>query len=357
VRGPGGSGLEKALEIVRERGSPAQLCVVSHGRIVLNEAFGCQPDSLFFLFSASKPLVALLVHLLAERGQLALDDRVAAYWPQFGRAGKQEITIRQVLQHRSGLPVARGFALDALAMTDWSASVRALEAATPSFPPGSVPAYHVLSYGFILGELVQRVTGAPVRDVLQSELLGPLGLRDSYLGLPAGQWHRHVPVAGRGPAELATQLMINRQAVRQAVIPAASVSATAYDLARLYQALLAGGELDGTRVLQPETISQATSPSSDGEVDRYLKLPVRWSEGFQLGGERAGRTRFGGGSGPMGALASRTAFGHNGSYVCIGWADPQRQVAVGYLTASLVSRSAGSRHMAAVSDAILTEFS
>lgn len=357
MRGPGGSGLEKALEIIRERGSPAQLCVVARGRIVLNEAFGCRPDSLFFLFSASKPLVALLVHLLAERGQLALDDRVAAHWPQFGQHGKQEITIRQVLQHRSGLPVVRGMARDALAMTNWAASVRALEAAAPSFPPGSVPAYHVLSYGFILGELVQRVTGVPVRDVLQSELLGPLGLRDSYLGLPAGQWHRHVPVSGRGPAELATQLVINRPAVRQAVIPAASVSATAYDLARLYQALLAGGELDGGRVLQPETIRQATSPSSDGEVDRYLKLPVRWSEGFQLGGERAGRTRLGGGSGPMGALASRTAFGHNGSYVCIGWADPQREVAVGYLTACLVSRPAGARHMAAVSDAILSEFS
>jgi CubicO group peptidase (beta-lactamase class C family) len=357
VPGPRASGLQRAIALVRERGSPAQLCVVARGRIVLNEAFDCRPDSLFFLFSASKPLVALLVHLLAERGQLALDDRVAAHWPEFAQGGKQDITIRQVLQHRSGLPVARGFALDALMMTNWAASVRALEVASPSFPPGSVPAYHVLSYGFILGELVQRVTGAPVRDVLQSELLGPLGLRDSYLGLPAAHWHRHVPVAGRGPAELATQLMINRQAVRQAVIPAASVSATAYDLARLYQALLAGGALDGVRVLRPETIAQAASPSSDGEVDQYLKLPVRWSEGFQLGGERAGRTRLGGGSGPMGALASQTTFGHNGSYVCLGWADPQRDVAVGYLTACLVSRSAGARHMAAVSDAILSEFS
>jgi CubicO group peptidase (beta-lactamase class C family) len=357
VPGPRNSGLEKALQLIRERGSPAQLCVAAHGRIVLNEAFGCRQDSLFFLFSACKPLVALLVHRLAERGELALDDRVAAHWPQFGQGGKQDITIRQVLQHRSGLPVVRGFALDALAMTDWAASVRALELATPSFPAGSVPAYHVLSYGFILGELVQRVTGAPVRDVLQAELLGPLGLQDTYLGLPGGQWHRHVPVAGRGPAELATQLVINRKAVRQAIIPAASVSATAHDLARLYQALLAGGELDGVRVLRPETIRQATSPSSYGEVDQYLKLPVRWSAGFQLGGERAGRTRLGGGPGPMGALSSPTTFGHNGSYVCLGWADPERDVAVSYLTARLVSRSAGARHMAAVSDAILSEFS
>jgi CubicO group peptidase (beta-lactamase class C family) len=355
--GPGGGAFHKALGLIRKRGCPAQLCIAARGQVVLNEAFSCRPDSLFFLFSASKPLVALLVHQLAERGDLALDDRVAEHWPQFGQAGKQDITIRQVLQHRSGLPVARSMARDAIAMTNWAASVRALELASPSFPPGSVPAYHVISFGFILGELVQRVTGTPVREVLKAELLGPLGLADSYLGLPAGQWHRNVPVSGSGAAEMVTQVVINRRATRQAVIPAASVSATAYDLARLYQALLAGGQVDGVRVLQPETIRQATTPSSDGEIDRYLKLPVRWSEGFQLGGERAAPARVGGGPGPTGALASRAAFGHNGSYVCIGWADPERQVAVGYLTGRLVSRSAGARHMAAVSDAILSEFS
>jgi CubicO group peptidase (beta-lactamase class C family) len=357
VPGPGDGGLEKAINLIRERGSPAQLCVLARGEVVADESFGCQPDALFFLFSASKPLVALLVHLLAERGELRLDDPVAAHWPEFGRRGKQDITVRQVLQHRGGLPVARSMALDALAMTDWAASVRALEEAAPSFPPGSVPAYHVISYGFILGELVQRVTGTPVREFLRSELLAPLGLRDTHLGLPAGLWPRHVPVAGRGPAELATQVVVNRRATRAAVIPAASVSATARDLARLYQALLNGGELGGTRVLRPETVRQATMPSSDGETDRYLKLPVRWSEGFQLGGERTARARLGGGSGPMGAQASRAAFGHNGSYVCLGWADPERQIAVGYLTARLVSRAAGARHMAAVSDAILSEFS
>jgi CubicO group peptidase (beta-lactamase class C family) len=353
VPGQGDGGLEKAINLVRERGSPAQLYVLARGRVAADVSFGCRADSLFFLFSASKPLVALLVHMLGERRELALDDPVAKYWPEFGRHGKQDITIRQVLQHRSGLPVARSMARDAVAMTDWTASVRALERAAPSFPPGSVPAYHVISYGFILGEVVQRVTGLPVSDVLRRRLLEPLGLRDTYLGLPAGQWARRVPVSGRGPAELATQLVINRRATRQAVIPAASVSATARDLAWLYQALLNGGERDGARVLTPETIRQATAPSSDGEIDRYLKLPVRWSEGFQLGGERKASVRLGGGPGPMGALASRTTFGHNGSYVCLGWADPARQIAVGYLTARLVSRAAGARHMAAVSDAIL----
>jgi CubicO group peptidase (beta-lactamase class C family) len=353
VPGDRTASLASAITLIQERGGPAQICVIARGQVVLDQTFECRPDALFFLFSASKPLVALAVHMLAERAALSLDDPVARYWPAFGQRGKQDITIRPVLQHRSGLPVARSRAADALAMTHWNASVRALELATPAYPPGQVPAYHVLSYGFILGELVQRVTGTSVQDFVHAELLGPLGLRDTYLGLPEEHWPRHVPIRGRGPAELATQLVINRRATRQAVIPAASVSATARDVARLYQAMLNGGELSGTRVLRAETIRHATTPSSDGETDRYLKLPVRWSEGFQLGGQRNASGRLGGGPGPMGAFASRTAFGHNGSYVCIGWADPQRQVAVGYVTGRLVSRGAGARHLASVSDAIL----
>jgi len=345
--------LASAIDLIRERGYPAQICVSLRGQIVLDEAFGCSRDALFFLFSASKPLVALAVHMLAERGALSLDEPVARYWPSFGQRSKETITIRQVLQHRSGLPVARSFIRDAVAMTDWDASVRALEQATPRYPPGQVPAYHVLSYGFLLGELVQRVTGVAIRDFVATELLAPLGLRDTYLGLPADQWSRHVLVRGHSGAELATQLVINRRATRQAVIPAASVSATARDLARLYQALLNGGELGGRRVLRPETIESATALSSDGEVDRYLKLPVRWSAGFQLGGERKASARLGGGPGPMGGLASPASFGHNGSYVCLGWADPERQVAFGYVTGLLVNRRIGAAHMAAVSDAVL----
>jgi CubicO group peptidase (beta-lactamase class C family) len=344
---------DQATALVAARGGPAQLCVLRRGEVVLDRTFGCSPDSLFFLFSASKPLVALLVHQLAERGVLSLDDPVADYWPEFAQQGKAAITIRQVLQHRAGLPVAATMPGDAIAMTNWALSVRNLERARPAYPPGRVPAYHVISYGFLLGELLQRVTGEPVRDVLAAQLLEPLSLHDTYLGLPPAQWPRHVPVGGRGPAEIATALVVNTRVVRGAVIPAASVSATARDLARLYQALLDGGQRNGVRVLEPETILRARAPSSDGEVDQYLKLPVRWSEGFQLGGERPGPSRAGGGYSPMGRRASATTFGHNGSYVCIGWADPERQLAVGYLTGRLVSRAAGARHMSEVSDAII----
>jgi CubicO group peptidase (beta-lactamase class C family) len=345
-------GLEKATNLITERGSPAQLCVYARGRLVLNEPFGCGSDSQFFLFSAGKPIVSLAVHLLAQRGALALDDPVAAHWPEFGQRGKQAITIRQVLQHRGGLPVARGMPLDALVMTDWDASIRAVEQAAPAYPPGQVVAYHILTFGFILGEVVRRVTGVPVRDFMATDLLGPLGVSDVHLGLPPALWDRRVPVSGHGPAERITQLVINRRATRQAAIPAASVSATASGMARLYQALLDGGE----PVFRPETIAAARQPSSDDEIDRYLHLPIRWSQGFQLGGARPGDARVGGGFAPMGSLASRTAFGHNGSYVCLAWADPERQIAMAYLTGRLVSRAVGARHMSEVSDAVLEEF-
>lgn len=334
--------------LIRARRGAAQLCVIQRGQVVLDRAYGCRDDSLFWLFSASKPLVALAVHLLAERGQLSLDEPVASYWPEFGQRGKQAITIRHVLQHRGGLPVARSMAADALSMADWEASIRAIETAKPSLPPGEGPAYHILTFGFILGELVQRLSGVPLAEFVQTSFLGRLRLDDSFLGLPDEQWHRHVPVRGRDPGRWISQLVINRPVTRRAVIPAAGLSATARDVARLYQALLGGGSIDGVRVISPETLAVATTPSSDGELDRFLKLPVRWAAGFQLGGERGVL----GGSGAMGGLASKQTFGHNGSYACLAWADPQRELVMAYLTNLLVTRAAGTRHMAAVSDAV-----
>jgi CubicO group peptidase (beta-lactamase class C family) len=309
---------------------------------------GCPPDALFWLFSASKPYVALLVHLLAERGKLSLDDPVARYWPQFAAVGKESITIRQVLQHRAGLPVARSRTLDALAMPDWAYSVRCIEQARPSWPPGEVAAYHYISYGFILGELVRRVSGAGLPEFLAAEFLRPLGLNDTHLGLPRALWSRHVPIRGRGVAGLVSQTFVNRMRTREAVIPAAGVSATARDVARFYLALLRGGVLGGVRVLQAGTVDEARRPSCDGETDRFLRLPMRWSQGFQLGGPDRDRAAC-----PMGQLSSRLTFGHNGSNCCIAWADPERDVVAAYLTNILSAGPEGARHQAEVSDAII----
>ena len=341
--------LADAVRLIEARGVPAQLCVIRDGRTILDCSVNCRPDDLFWLFSTSKPFVALLVHKLAEESALGLDHGVARYWPEFAQRGKHGITIRHVLQHRSGLPVIRGALGDALAMTDWERSVRNIERAAPRHQPGGGPAYHFVSYGFILGELVRRVTGAPVSDALENTFLKPLGLGDTHLGLPPQLWARHVDVQGEGAPGRLTQAIVNRRATRQAVIPAAGISATARDVARFYQALVQGGELGGVRVLRPETIAAATRPSSHGELDQFLRLRIRWSQGFQLGGPVPGRLT----SHPMGDRSGPGTFGHNGSNTCVAWADPVRRLAVAYLTSRIPAGAGRARHPSQVSDAIL----
>ena len=344
--------LDGALRLVRERGGTAQLVVLKDGAVLLDRTFGCAPDGLFWTFSASKPFVALLVHLLAQRGRLSLDDPVARSWPGFAARGKGEVTLRQVLQHRSGLSTARGMLGDALAMADWDRSLRALERARLRRPPGSAPAYQAIAYGFILGEVVRRVSGTPPERLLRRELLDPLGLDDLHLGLPDELWRRHVPLRGSGPGGRATQGIVNRRATRRAVIPAAGVSATARDLARFYQALLDGGVggADGVRVLEEATVLEARRRSTaEGEMDLEIKRPVRWAQGFQLGGFSAHPV----GRPVMGRLSAPETFGHNGSSCCIGWADPTRGLAFAYLTDVLPRRREGARHFSAVADALL----
>ena len=181
--------LARVIEVeglVRARGARASLCVLRDGRVLLDRSFGGPPDALFWIFSASKPFVALLVHQLAVRGTVDLDAPVARYWPEFAGGGKGAVTVRHVLQHRSGFATARGFAGDALAMTDWPRAIRAIERARLRWVPGEVAAYQPIVYGHILGELVRRVTGTSVASLLSSEFLGPLGLTDTFLGLPPG---------------------------------------------------------------------------------------------------------------------------------------------------------------------------
>ncbi|WP_236794169.1 serine hydrolase [Amycolatopsis sp. GM8] len=333
--------LHAAVKLVEQRGRVAQLCVLRGDEVLLDRSFGCAPDALFWIFSASKPYTAVLVHLLAERGQFDLGAPMAKYWPEFARRGKDGITIRQVLQHRSGLATGGSALGDALAMTDWRRSVRRIERARPRWPAGAVPAYQFLAFGFMLGELVQRVTGRPFRDVLSTEVLTPLGVRDTHLGLRGELWPRAVPVLAPGPVAAT----LNRPPARAAVIPAAGISTTARDLAAFYRMLLRGG--DG--IISAASIEQARIPSSDGEVDRYVRLPIRWSQGFQLGGPRDTLS-------PLGRLSSPNTFGHNGSNCCVAWADPDRDLVYAYLTDSVRGQAAAVRHHAAVADAVLQEF-
>lgn len=332
--------------VVARRGA-AHLKVLRDGEVVIDRTFGCPPGTSFLIFSAGKPLLAVLVHLLVERGLLTLDDPIAQHWPEFARHGKGGITVRHVLQHRAGIPVARSLFLDALAAPSWQRSIRALEAARPVSGPGERPAYHILSFGHILGEVVRRVTGADLRDVLRAALLEPLGMKDTFLGLPPDRWAGRLKVRSRGRGR-AAQVFFNTRAVRRAVIPAATMTSTAADLARFYQAMLDGG--GGT--LPPSVIRAAVTPTCDMEIDGLLGVPVRWSQGFQLGGPCPDPTT----ARPMGTLSSRAAFGHNGSNACVAWADPERRLVLVYLSNLPSPEFTSSPHQSAVSDTVLRAY-
>lgn len=340
--------LGEAIELVEARGAIAQLCVFRDGQVVVDRSFGCPPDALFWIFSASKPYVAIVIHQLVESGRLHLDDAVAAYWPEFAQNGKREITVRQVLRHRSGLAHAGSYLGEARAMPDWHRSLRRIEDARPQWPIDTV-AYSPLAFGFILGEVAQRCSGQPIDELVWRSVLQPLAVTDTFLGLPADEWPRHVPLRATGPVGPFVQSVVNRYSTRAAVIPSAGISTTARDLAVLYQTLLYGGVGPAGRILRPESIARAVEPSSEGEIDRTARAPVRWSQGFQLGGPRS----IPGGTTPLGTASGPRTFGHNGSYCCIGWADPDRQIAYAYLTNRVGRPQADHVHHAAVADKIL----
>jgi CubicO group peptidase (beta-lactamase class C family) len=338
------AGLTRAVDLVRSRGTAAQLVLLRDGQVVLDRSFYCGHDQLFWIFSASKPFPALRIYQLVEQGLLTLDDPVAAHWPEFARHGKAGITVRHVLRHRTGLASPQGTIGDLLTMTNWQLSIHRLERAWLHNPPGSVAEYGTLSYGTILGEVIRRVTKLSIQDDLRTEILEPLGLRDTYLGLPEDQWSRHVPIHMAGPMGQVISNSLNRRSTRAAIVPAAGISTTARNLATLYLSLLD----DDGRVLRPGTLATACTPTNDGEFDRYARSWIRWAQGFQLGGPRTDPTAVS----PMGRLSSIRTFGHNGSNCCIGWADPDRRLVMAYLTNRLTGR-ADVLHFAEVADAVL----
>lgn len=352
--------LARAAELVKERPGAAQLCVLQHGEVVLDLSIRCEPDSLFLLWSAGKPVTAMAVHLLAEHGMLDLDDPVRRFWPEYAQHGKAAVTVRHVLRHASGAPLSTGSVLgDALAAPFWDASVRAAARARARYPAGRVAAYHILSYGFILGELVRRVDGRPLRRFLRQEVLEPAGLHDLHLGLTEELWPRGMrlltPSRGTadapGAGERAKLELFDRKAVRTAVIPAATVHATARDVARFYQLMLNDGELDGARVFDPKTVAAARRPATEGgvrEPDRIIGHPVRWAHGFQLGwgDQRVTTAR------PFGSTAGRDVFGHNGSNYCNAWADPQNDLVFAYLTNLIPRRAAALAHQRQLGDLV-----
>ena len=328
----------------------AVLAVYRRGKLVLDIHGGLADgelgkpvtrDTMFVLYSSTKPLAAACIYLLWERGKLGWDDRVADHWPGFAQNGKADVTVRHILTHRGGFPDTPA-ELTWDVWRDWDAVVRAMERVSPVYEPGKVLAYHPRNFGWVIGELVRRVDGRPFSQFLQEEVTGPLGMLDTYVGLPPSLEERvskeHAMEDCDRPVMVSTY---NRAEVHQAVHPAGGGIATARDLARFYAMLAGGGTLDGTRVLAAETVAEVTRFQVEG-MDYTLERPVRRCLGMALADSRMGSSESDGSE----------SFGHGGAGTSVGWTDPDSGLAMAFITNGFRAGPSNTRRLAAISRAV-----
>jgi CubicO group peptidase (beta-lactamase class C family) len=298
-------------------------------------------DTLVNVFSTTKGLVALCLHRLADRGLVDLDAPVARYWPEFAQAGKAALPVRQLLDHSAGL-AAVGRVLPQGAMYDWDAMTTALAAQEPWWEPGTRHGYHAVTFGWLVGEIVRRVSGKSPGAYLRDEIAGPLGA-DAFIGTPAAEDERcaemlAAPMPKPGESNLFTELMkdvtgvgakaflnplilpnaVNTPEWRRAEIPAANGHASAAGLARIYGAA-ACGALDGVEVLSAEGQKRAAEPHRDGPDEVLLGMRTRFGAGFMIGTPDE----------PLGHGAR--PFGHSGAGGSIAFADPDARIGFAYV--------------------------
>jgi CubicO group peptidase (beta-lactamase class C family) len=278
-------------------------------------------DSLFPVFSTTKGIAATAVHRVVERNRVSYDRRISEVWPEFGAAGKREITLRQALSHSAGIP-CMPVGLDFAQLADWDSMCAAIARLAPMSPPGEQTVYHAMTYGWIVGEFARRVDGRPFREIFEQEIAQPLGTTEMFIGLPVALDARVATLEETNPPapevdDRQPQVVpgwiqplhrsMERRDVRGACIPATNGLMSARAIARHYAALLPSGA-DGVRLLSDATLREATTPS-------HARAP-EWGLGYQLGG-----TVF--------YPESDRAFGHGGYGGSIGVADRELDLAIG----------------------------
>jgi CubicO group peptidase (beta-lactamase class C family) len=309
-----------AAGVARQRGNPI---ILQPWEAMPKGVFGlwlsCREKE-FIYYNNKMPLTLICVHHLIEQGKLEWDAPIAAYWPEFGCRGKEKATIRHTLLQQAGIP-SRGMYAQVPLWPNWRLVTKNVAGTKAEFEPGSKTAYHFVNYGFILGEVVRRISGKPIDQYLAEFFFKPLGLKDSYLGLPSGEHYRAVKLHAGHRDQLGTVFVFNLPIIRTAVIPAATLHSSARDMAVFFQMLLNQGEYAGQRLLHRETIAAATASGYEG-YDATVGKRVRWAYGFHLGGPEL---IYGRGMGKKSTVRTFGFFGQRSSMV---WADPDTNIVV-----------------------------
>ncbi len=324
---------ETAEEIInagKDRGF--QFAAYHDARLVANISAGIanpltgkavDKETLFLAFSVTKGIAATVAHRLIEQGEISYDTRIASIWPEFGCHGKDRITFRQALEHDTGLPHMPHVGVETLC--DWEAMCSAIAGMSPLWEPGSRVQYHAISWGWIVGEPLRRITGKMMNDLVRELISEPLQCDDLYVGRPTALQSRVALLEGEeDPAEALPNdrpegipywmrplpATMNRTDIQEACLPAVNGQMTALALARHYAALRPEG-IDGVRLLEPETIQQATQP------------PLRDPDHKRMTGYSRIEPH------PEGEKAVRK-FGHGGHGGSGGFVDLDRNTAIGF---------------------------
>ena len=369
IRGHVADGFDEIVEVFEQNFElhdevGAGFCVYLEGEEVVNLTGGVaddagrpyDEDTLQLIFSSTKGATAVCANLLVERGELDIDAPVVQYWPEFGAHGKGDIPVSWLLCHKSGL-ITTDRRMSFEEALDWDAVVEALADSTPRWEPGTQHGYHAVTYGWLVGEVVRRVSGKSLGQFFADEVAAPLGL-DFWIGASRGSvrprvaadpherrrsvWPRRPTVrpTGRPPSAstrcstqflgpdnligpalsapggaLGPEHVWNDPRLWAAQVPAANGVTNAPGLARMYAALV--GEVDGVRLLEKETVDRAIAPRVEGP-DAVLMVPIPFGLGFMLNSDS------------MPIIGGRS-FGHFGAGGSVGLADPDRHLAAGYV--------------------------
>jgi CubicO group peptidase (beta-lactamase class C family) len=356
-----------------------QVCLRVDGKVVLNRAIGhgwgngpedppdaekivVATDTPFCVYSAAKMMSTTVVHMLVERGVFSLDDRVCDYLPTYTSHGKDRTTIRHVMTHSAGVPFATGPKPDLKRMDDSEYAREMLGNLRPIYPPGLVHVYHAVTWGPLVREIVSAATGKSIRDILADEILDPLGFRWTNYGVAPQDVPLVAPSHPTGkplPAPIAAAFRLavggtmhqiipysNTAQFLTGVVPSSNAVSNADELSRFAEILRRGGELDGVRVMRPDTLRAATAQARRLRPDVATGLmPVRWGTGYMLGSKRFG---------PFGR-DEPAAFGNTGLVDIAAWADPERGLAAAIVSSGKPGGHREAKRYPALLDAIAAE--
>src|SRR6478736_6027208 len=312
-----------------------QIALARHGKLALFKSFGnaitepakraAADDSLWLLYSNTKVVTAVALWVLAERGLFGFSDKIADHVPEFAKHAKGNITVLQTITHQAGFPNA------VVGKDAWTDHKRLREVVSNfplEFTPGSKVHYHGLTAHWTLGVLIEAVTGKDFRDVIRETVTEPLGLsRDLYVGLPESEFGRAADMHEPKPKGDGFQPSAdaNTDDWRKAGAPGGAGYGTARAMAALYQMMLNGGELNGTRLVSPRMLQYAIRNHTGDRVDEYMGMPMLRGLVLHLRGTTENVRGLGG-------FASPRAFGHGGVGTSYCWGDPDSGVSFAYLT-------------------------